>query len=293
MTNLEPDRMRVALFGAGRVGTAVCLLLARAGHEVVAVSSRSEDTAAKAAELLKAPTISWGGASDERFDLIVLGVTDDALDAAVGALDPIDVKDTIVCHLAGVVGVTPLQPLADRGARLAALHPVQACPTIEAAIERLPGSAWGVTCSPELRTWAVGLVERDLGGAPFFVDESQRAVWHAAAVTVSNGIAALLAAGESMLRAIEIDRPEKVLGPLAAGTITNAIEGGGGGATLTGPVVRADLSTLQQHTAGLERVDPSLRVMYQLFGVFIAEQAVRAGRISPEQRVAALEAIAR
>jgi predicted short-subunit dehydrogenase-like oxidoreductase (DUF2520 family) len=294
MTNFDPDRrLRVALFGAGRVGTAVALLLARAGHQIVAVSSRSSESAERAKELLEAPVIAWGDPLEESIDLILLGVSDDALGAAVDVLRSSPLDGTLVCHLAGVVGTTPLEPLAIRGAKLAALHPVQACPTIEAAVERLPGSAWGVTCDAEVKQLAFHLVEADLHGTPVWVEEEARAVWHAAAVTVSNGIAALLAAGESMLTAIEIDEPEKVLGPLAMGTIANAVEGGGGGATLTGPVVRADLNTLERHTAGLERVDPTLRVMYQLFGVFIAEQAVRAGRISSEQRVAALEAIAR
>ena len=286
-------RLRVALFGAGRVGTAVALLLARAGHQIVAVSSRSTDSAERARQLLGAPVVGWGREPGEPVDLILCGLTDVALPQAPAALEGVEMEGRIVCHFAGVLGVEPLAPLAVRGARIVALHPVQACPSIEAAVERLPGSAWGITCAPDLHVWASELIERDLHGVAVPVDEAARAVWHAAAVTVSNGTAALLAAGESMLSAIGIDHPESVLGPLAMGTIQNAVEGGGGGATLTGPIVRADVTTLAQHTAGLEGVDPNLRVMYQLFAVFIAEQAVRAGRISPEQRVAALEAIAR
>ncbi|HEV3471717.1 MAG TPA: DUF2520 domain-containing protein, partial [Actinomycetota bacterium] len=49
-----------------------------------------------------------------------------------------------------------------------------------------------------------------------------------------------------------------VLGPLVRGTISNALEGGGGGATLTGPVVRGERSTVERHLSALKQRDASL-----------------------------------
>ena len=42
--------MRVSIIGAGVVGTAIGVLAARAGYNVVAVASRSDDSAARAAD---------------------------------------------------------------------------------------------------------------------------------------------------------------------------------------------------------------------------------------------------
>jgi predicted short-subunit dehydrogenase-like oxidoreductase (DUF2520 family) len=136
-----------------------------------------------------------------------------------------------------------------------------------------------VTCSDGLEQWARRLVAEHLHGTPVPVAESDRARWHAAAAITSNGMAALMATGESILRPVGVERPELVLGPLAAGTVANAVEGGGGGATLTGPVVRGEAETLQRH---LDALDDEEAAAYGLVSLLILDAARRAGRISDE-----------
>jgi predicted short-subunit dehydrogenase-like oxidoreductase (DUF2520 family) len=185
----------------------------------------------------------------------------------------------VVIHFAGSHGIDPLEPVLSAGARRAALHPVQACPDIETAIERIPGSGWGVTCDEGLADWCVGHVQDDLRGHAFLVPEEHRAVWHAAAVVVSNGIAGLLAIGEELLTSIGIGDPESVLGPLASGTLANARAGGGGGKTLTGPAVRGEADTLARHLDAIARVDRELVHPYRLATELTVHAAIRAGRI--------------
>jgi predicted short-subunit dehydrogenase-like oxidoreductase (DUF2520 family) len=95
----------------------------------------------------------------------------------------------------------------------------------------------------------------------------------------SNGIAALLATAESILQKIGVADPEGVLGPLAAGAVANARAGGGGGATLTGPVVRGEVSTLRRHLEALEARAPELVPAYRLVARTILAAAARAGRL--------------
>ena len=77
---------------------------------------------------------------------------------------------------------------------------------------------------PELSGWARDLISGPLRGLPVEVAEGDRAIWHAAASTTANGIAALMSVGEGMLGSIGIDRPSDVLGPLAGGTVASAAE---------------------------------------------------------------------
>lgn len=246
MATTPPPPFSYALLGAGRVGTAVAELLRRAGHEPRAIWSRSDASATRAAGLLSAPAVGLGDLPE--VDVVLIGVSDPAIESVVAAVAGRLRADTVVVHFAGSLGPEVLRPA---GGQAAALHPVQACPDVATAIARLPGSAWGVTTDSGLEDWAGGLIERDLGGRPVPVAAEDRALWHAAAVMTSNGVAALLAIGESLMAAIGIDRPEQVLGPLARGTIQNAIEGGGGGPTLTGPVVRDERVTIERHLTAL------------------------------------------
>ena len=278
MEELE-GRPRLLLVGAGRVGTAVAILLKRAGWSVAGVISLTPASAERGAALLDAPVAPIEGAPAA--DLYLLGVPDDAIEEVAGSLAAQASPGAVAVHLAGSLGTEPLGPLSDRGLGVAALHPVQACPDIETAVERIPGSAWGVTCEPGLRDTCERLVEA-AGGTAVLVPEADRPLWHAAAVMTSNGIAALLAFGGSILDAIGIDDPVSVLGPLAAGTVENARAGGGGGATLTGPVVRGESATIGRHLGSLRSAAPDLVPAYRLVAETILAAAVRAERI-PER----------
>jgi predicted short-subunit dehydrogenase-like oxidoreductase (DUF2520 family) len=269
------------LVGAGRVGTAVGRLLLDAGHSITGVASRSASSAERAARFLSSPVFSLD-VDLPRSDVVLLGVTDPGLETTVKSLASSDVSGRVVWHLSGSLGLAPLKPVIDREAFGCALHPVQACPDVPTAIERLPGSAWGVTTSAEVGEWARRTIGESLGGRSVIVAEGDRSVWHSASVTVSNGIAALMASGEAALDSIGVEEPAHVLGPLAHGTLANAVEGGGGGATLTGPVVRGEADTIRRHLSALRALDANLADSYALVATFIIDQAERAGRIDRE-----------
>ena len=281
----EAPRHGIVLIGPGSVGTAVARLLSDAGHRVVGVGPPDRKSARSSGDILGAPLVEIE--SLPPCDLVLLGVPDRAIHEIAAQLAGTLRPGTIVCHFAGSLGIDALDRLPD-GLGRAALHPVQACPDPATAVERLPGSAWGVTCSEELRPWAFTLIERDLRGHPVAVAEESRPLWHAASVTTANGIAALLAAGEAMLSAAGIPDPIRVLGPLAAGAVANAREGGGGGATLTGPVVRGESDTVRAHLDVIARIAPELEPAYRAVSRSIIDSARRARRIdSNTERVMA------
>jgi predicted short-subunit dehydrogenase-like oxidoreductase (DUF2520 family) len=272
-------RHDIVLVGAGRVGTAVSYLLHKAGHTIAGVGFAQRASTHRAAELLHAPV--FGRDDVPPADVVLLGVPADAIAAVARDLAARIRPGVKVVHFAGAWGIELLHPVHERGAGVCALHPVQACPDVDAAIRRLPGSAWGVTCSEGLEDWAAGLIEIDLDGSPTFVEERDRAVWHAATVTTANGIAALLAGAEDMLRAIGIEDPIDVLGPLAAGAVANARDGGGGVATLTGPAVRGERDAIERHLLALSKTAPDSTGAYVAATRAILTEASRAGRIDP------------
>jgi predicted short-subunit dehydrogenase-like oxidoreductase (DUF2520 family) len=278
---------RIALIGAGRVGTAVTEVLRRRGHEVTGVSSRLAESAERAAARLHSTTFDHRSGLPAA-DVILLGVPDDAVESVVAEIAPWLEAGTIVIHFAGALGLSPLKKASDSGAGIAALHPVQTFPDIERGIERLPGSAWGVTAPPATARWAEALVAADLEGLPVLVPDEARSIWHAAAVSTSNGIAALLAVGEAMLAAIGIADPQRVLGPLAAGTVANAGERGGA-ESLTGPVVRGEKESIGRHLKALTDASPHLVDDYALIARVIVDSATRANRINEEEATKLLE----
>ena len=270
--------MRVALVGAGNVGTAVAYLLSRKGHEVVAVASRSADSARSAAERLGSDVRNVEDLPEA--DLVLIGASESGIEAVDALIAPRLESDSFVWHLAGAFGPSILSRSLEAGAIACALHPVQAIYSVDAGVERLPGSAWGITCSDRAADASMSeLVERDLDGVPVIVPEEARPLWHAASVMTSNGIAALMALSESLLSEIGVADPSAVLGPLVEGTAQNARAGGGGGATLTGPVVRGEAATVRRHMQALLDVPGEHAETYGLVCLLILRAAVDAGRI--------------
>lgn len=279
MAASPPQRpLRVALLGAGAVGTAVAATLKSKGHAITAVWSRTPSSAERAAARLGAVRHDAPAHAVEDATLVLIGASDAAIAPVADAAAPGLAPGAVVVHLAGSLGLDILAGAAGSGALVAALHPVQALPDVDTAVDRLPGSAWGVTCGSELEAWAKALVE-ELDGAPVMVAEKDRALWHAAAAVTSNGIAALLSTGTAILDRIGVVGPEAVLGPLAAGTVANVRARGASGDAFTGPVVRGDAATIARHLASLKDRLPELLDEYVLATKTVVAGAARSGKI--------------
>lgn len=262
-------------------------MLKQRGHVVVGVSSRGTPSLQRAVERLGAEPFDHKARLPDA-EVVLVGVPEATIEKVAREVAPHLRRDAVVVHFAGALGLAPLAAARAAGAGTAALHPVQACPDVDSALERLPGSAWGVTADEGRSRWAARFIG-ELDGLPVTVAEDARPVWHAAAVSTSNGIAALLATGEALMEAIAIERPAEVLGPLAAGAVANARAGGGGAATLTGPVVRAETATIARHLEHLATLAPDLVGDYSRVVRVIVGAAARAGRVDEGAARAMLE----
>jgi predicted short-subunit dehydrogenase-like oxidoreductase (DUF2520 family) len=271
--------LRVALIGTGSVGTAVALLLARHGHGISGVASRTETSARAAGARLDARVFDHTRGLPES-DVVLIGTSDDAIEEVCDLVAEHVRPGTTVCHFAGSLGLGPLRAALATGAHACALHPVQALPDADTALARLPGSAWGVTTSQGARAWAFSLVSNELEGHPVPVAEEHRPLWHAAAVTTSAGLRALMSSAVAMLESIGVEDGPAVLAPLVSGTLANSLEGRG--ATLTGPFVRGETETVARHLTSLEAYAPELKADYVRIATLILEGIVRLRRLPPD-----------
>ena len=270
--NVGARGLRVALIGAGSVGTAVALLLARRGHSISGVASRTEISARAAAVRLDARVFDYSLVLPDS-DVVLIATSDDAIEEVAEVVAERLSPGTTVCHFAGSLGLGPLRAALATGAYACALHPVQALPDVDTAVARLPGSAWGVSTSEGARSWAFSLVSDELEGHPVWVAEEHRPLWHAAAVMTSAGLRALMSSASAMLESIGVEDGAAVLAPLVSGTLANSLEGQG--VTLTGPFVRGEAETVARHLVSLEAHAPELKGDYVRIAALILEGVAR------------------
>lgn len=211
----------VRIIGTGRAGQSFAAALESVGWTVDQVIERGQSVL---------------GAADGT-DLVLICTPDDAIKSVAAAIWP---GDAVVAHVAGSLGLTPLEPHE----RKAAIHPLVSLPDVQRGADRLLDGCWFGTDGDPL----VQDVVRDLGGRSFQIAESDRAIYHAAACVAANHVVALLGQAERLASGIGV--PSGAYAELARSALTD-VDTLGAPAALTGPVARGDMATIARHRAAL------------------------------------------
>jgi predicted short-subunit dehydrogenase-like oxidoreductase (DUF2520 family) len=276
--------MDVAVVGAGRVGTALAVLLGRTEHRVVAVAGRKASRARAATWLPGVPFVSAPEAA-RAAEVVVLGVPDDAILAVCARIADEGgfVEGRSAVHLSGAAPLQVLEPARAAGARVLAMHPMQTFPDVESGIERLPGSHVAVTAWEE-RAYATGEgLAADVGAHPFRLPEERKPLYHAAAVFCSNYLVAVEGLAERLFRAAGLSNPVQMFAPLAEASLANALRHGPA-AALTGPAARGDVGTIRRNLEALAERAPDAVPAYVALAGAALDLAEDAGRLSPRGR---------
>ena len=290
VTSSRPARLRVGVVGAGRVGSVLGAALALAGHQVVATSAVSTSSRARAADLLPGVPVVPVDEVVRRSDLVLLTVPDDALAdlvaglAATGAFG----RGALVAHTSGRHGLDVLAPATAAGALPLALHPVLPFSGSALDLQRLHGTAFGVTAPDPLRPAAEVLVV-EMGGEPVWLTEAQRPLWHAALAHGANHLTTLVSSSADLLRAAGVASPGMVLAPLLGAALDGSLRAGD--AALTGPVARGDAGTVRAHLEVLAQVAPEVLPSYVAMARLTADRAIASGRLDPDRAWALLEVL--
>ncbi len=127
----------------------------------------------------------------------------------------------------------------------------------------VPGATFALEAeSVVLLGWLTDLAAA-LDGRVLIVPPGKKPLYHAALVFASNYTVTLYALAESLLVGLGADRAtaDSALDALLAGTVENLRTQGIPGA-LTGPLVRADVGTIEAHLHALGQVDRRLVEVY-------------------------------
>jgi len=280
------------VIGAGRVGTALAVLLGRAGHAIVAVAGGDATPARAAAWLPGVPVLDPADAA-RLGELVIITVPDDVIGDVVLALVERDAlsPETWIAHTSGAMSLGVLEPARAAAARLLAIHPLQTLPDVERAIASIPGSTVAVTADDEEGSALGESLARDLGATPFRLADERRPLYHAAAVFASNHVVATSAVAERLFRDAGLPDPLAAMEPLQLATVEN-IARIGPGAALTGPAVRGDAGTVNRNLEALAADAPDAVAAYVAMCRVALDVGIAAGRLAPESRTAVEEVLA-
>ena len=251
--------MRIVLVGPGRAGQSVAIAANGAGHEVVAVAARDTEQAYGVARQLDAGVLAIGEPIPA-VDLIIIAVRDHAIEEVAGQVAPVARNAAAsAVHLSGATPVEVLAPFAAQGIATGSFHPLQTMPTPDQGARSLAGSWMAVTADEPLRSELRSFAE-SLGGIPFDLRDADRTTYHAAAAAAANFPTTAFAIAQRLLQSTGV--PIDAVRPLVDRIVANAFELGPR-ASLTGPIARGDVDTIEAQVDAVRRAAPDLAAAFE------------------------------
>lgn len=217
------DLERVAVVGAGRLGTALAEALRSSGADVEGPLRRGEQPSPEAR-------------------IVLLCVPDRSIGEVADSIPP----GPLVGHCSGA---TSLEPQGDHDAF--SLHPLMTVPGNGSV------NLQGVTCAVAGHPVAATLATQ-LGMRPIQVADEDRAAYHAAASMASNFLVTLEEAAAHLASTAGVSRADLL--PLIRATVENWANSGP--EALTGPVARGDVDTVERHREAISDRAPELLALY-------------------------------
>jgi predicted short-subunit dehydrogenase-like oxidoreductase (DUF2520 family) len=274
----------IALIGAGKVGSALGILLQAKGYPITAIASQNRSSAEQLAKLLNCPVLSNQEAAT-RAELVFITTPDRSIAsvaaeiARAGVLRP----NQVIAHTSGAHSADELKGVRETGALAVSIHPLQSFAEVRAAMENLPGSYFALEGDEKALPLAKQLVE-DLGGKWFTISAADKPIYHAAACIASNYLVSLMHFATGLYAKFGLGPQEAftALFPLVQGTVANITKVGPTQA-LTGPVARGDSPTIAGHIKALQKHDPQLQNLYSILGQYTIKVALEKGGITATQ----------
>ena len=273
MASSEDKSVRIGLFGAGRVASALAPALAAAGHRLVFVASRTPGPAQTLAASLpgcQALPQEAALATPPAADVYLLAVPDAAVPGVLAAGQwP---AGALLAHVAGALplAVFAAQPQVRGGV----LYPLQTF-SPGRAID-WPGVPLFVEGADPAAEATLLALARSLSQRVALLDSSQRLRLHLGAVWASNFTNHLLGVAHALLA--EASLPFELLHPLVRETVDKALAARPSPyAVQTGPALRHDAPTLAAHQAALA-AHPAWQALYAQLSASIQEAELAAKR---------------
>lgn len=282
----------IGIVGAGAVGTALGVALSRGGWPIHAVASRDLGRRERFCDLVpRSRAFAEAQALVEEVELIIIAVPDDAIAPLATGLRMYGGQAMV--HTSGALDADVLGPAMAAGTQVGTFHPLVAFADTERAVAALHGATVAIEGDDQLAELLARMADA-IGAHPVRLAPGSKAAYHAAAVLAAGGFVALLDAIAELGRVAGLDEAGSlaIYGPLIEGTLGNA-RALGVRASLTGPIARGDLGTLEAHLAALEAHAPDVLAMYRAVAEREVDLAIARGSLAPERAHEMRSALAR
>lgn len=252
------------IVGSGSLAKALLPYLISKGQKVSGIWSRNKVVGGYLARKARTRLASTLDALVLDSTIIVLAVSDEALQELADVVSKKAVKGKLIVHVSGCRSLDVLRPITLAGGDTAVAHPLMTMIPRKGVPSPLEGAPIGFVCSSQKRAVALRRWAGRLGHRVFPISRSDRPLYHAAAVLACAGIHRLfLTAAQTMATAgnMPVAKAKALLGPMAEAALDLGIRATS--ETISGPWGRKDSQTISLHLKALMESQPQVFRLYQ------------------------------
>ncbi len=284
---MNVKNLKISIIGAGNLGCTLARYFHQKGNSPLSIISKNQADLEKIS--FETLAVTYGSKIDQlhrESNLIFITVPDSDIPAIVKKLTQVlffDWENVLVVHCSGALTSEILSPLSHLGAQIASIHPIQTFPTKKEATTRFHQIFWGVEANAETFDLAKKIVKY-MNGTPVHISQSAKPIYHIACVMASNYQVTLMNLAGEALSSCGLSREDtfEMLSPLVYGTMNN-MDKNSLESSLTGPISRGDIPTVEKHIQELKYQLPHLLPIYCALALETVRVAIRKGTLDSQK----------
>ena len=281
-------RMHTGIIGAGKVGCSLAKYFVLHGLSLSGFFDADKKAASTAADFAGTDFEEKLEDLVRKSDALFLTVPDGLITTVWNQIRELPIEGTYICHCSGALSAEDAFPgIADRGAFGYSIHPLFAVSDRFHSYKELSDAYFTIE-GDKRHIEEVRDLFQSFGNPVRLIEAEDKVKYHCAASICSNQVIALIQESLDLLGDCGFDEESALaaLRPLISGNV-NKVLASGCAASLTGPVERGDVRTVQKH---LDCLDEEDRKLYALLSRKLLSVA---GRKNPDRNYGELEALLR
>ena len=254
--------MQIGFIGAGRAGCSLGKYFSVKGKQadirITGYYSLIEEEARWAAAFTESEVFKSADEVIAKSDTIILSTPDGAIKKVWESIDKRNIQGRIFCHLSGSLSSDVFSGIEQFGAYPISIHPMFAFSSKESVYRQLDTVCFTLEGQEHAISVWKGLLSA-LGNETVTIDKQVKVKYHAAASLLSNHVIAVIESGYRLLEECGFSPEEarRFSGTLVKENVEHVVASGGI-ASLTGPVERGDVQTVQKHLDVLQGVEKDI-----------------------------------
>lgn len=255
---MEVINIKFGFIGAGKVGFSLGKYLKENNIDISGYYSKSQHSAREAAIFTKTKQYNNLENLIKDSDTIFITTPDSEISVIWSEINKLSIKDKLICHCSGSISSEIFSNINNHGAYGYSIHPMFAISDKYNSYKNLSQAFITIEGHKKHIEFLKQLFFQ-LGNEVAIISKENKALYHAASVTVSNLVLGLINNGINYLEECGFthDMAIKALYPLIEFNLKNIREKGAIN-SLTGPVERGDLLTVINHLSVLKKEDKEL-----------------------------------